>query len=92
MADWDESDAFLMPPRQSLSSINQALKPAWDFGPWAESYYGRLTIFPLTSDGFAQGSVQEVGFTQGDDFSGEGYQPGCVVVSVTMEESEHVCL
>ena len=51
-----------------------------------------MTIFPLTSDGFAEGYVQEVGFTQGDDFSDEGYQPGCVVVSGTMDASELVSL
>ena len=27
VTDWDESDAFLMPPRDSLSTLNQALQP-----------------------------------------------------------------
>ena len=53
VADWDESHAFLMPPRDSLTLLNVALKPVWDFGPWSEQYYSRVTIYPLTVDGFA---------------------------------------
>ena len=61
MLDWDESDAFLRPVREELSQMNTLLKPMWDFGPWTMSYYDRVTIYPLTSDGFAEGYTPEEG-------------------------------
>ena len=52
---WDESDAFLRPLRDTLTHVNRPLDPMWDFGPWAEGYFSRITTFPLTSDGFGEG-------------------------------------
>ena len=46
----------------------------WHFG-WSDEYFSRITIFPLTSEGFAEGFVPEVGYKQGDNVSGEAYQP-----------------
>ena len=37
----------------------------------------------LTYDGFTEPFVPKVGFHQGDNISGEAYQPGCILVSTT---------
>ena len=38
----------------------------------------------LTEDGFTEPFVPEVGFHQGDNISGEAYQPGCILVSTIL--------
>ena len=82
--DWDESDAYLRPQREGQSCLNGLMRPMWDFGLWAASYFSRICIYALTEDGFTDGFVPEVGFNRGDNASGESYQPGCVVVSGTL--------
>ena len=66
--------------------MNTLLQPMWDFGPWTRSYHDRVTIYPLTTDGFAEGYTPEEGFNQGDDFSGEGYQPACAIVTASLDK------
>ena len=57
VADWDEFDAFLMPPRDSWMFLNSALKPLWEFDPWSEQYYHQRKLHPLRIDGFGQGYI-----------------------------------
>ena len=82
--DCDESDAYLHPQREDQSRLNGLMRPMWDFGPWAASYFSRICIYALTEDGFTDGFVPEVGFNRDDNVSGEAYQPGSIVVSSTL--------
>ena len=81
---WDEFDAYLRPQRQDQSHLNCLLHPVWDFGPWASAYLSRVCIYVLTEDGFTEGFVPEVRYNQGDNVSGEAFQPGCIAISGTL--------
>ena len=49
MTEWDESNGDDAPELFPL------LSPSWNRGVWSPQYFGRITVHPLTSDGFALG-------------------------------------
>ena len=92
ICDWDESDACLRVLRQDNSRLCSHLRATWDFGPWADGFYGRLVIRVANREGFAHPFSTEEGGNQGDGFAQLHYQAPSLLITRAMRPNTSITL